>query len=72
MTELLNKAVKEASKLSESLQDELALQLLDDIRNEIKWQSTLSKGQDKLNKFAQRAKTDSINGKTKKIHLDEL
>lgn len=72
MTELLNKAVKEASKLSEALQDELALQLLDDIHNEIKWQNTLSKEQDKLNKFALRAKTDSLDGKTKKINIDEL
>ena len=42
MTELLEQAFKEAQKLSNSLQDELAQQLLEDIENELKWQESLS------------------------------
>jgi hypothetical protein len=37
MTELLEQAFKEAQKLSNALQDELAQQLLEDIENELKW-----------------------------------
>jgi hypothetical protein len=42
MTELLEQAFKEAQKLSNDLQDELARQLLEDIENELKWQKSLS------------------------------
>ena len=42
MTELLEQAFKEAQKLSNYLQDELAEQLLEDIENELKWQESLS------------------------------
>ena len=41
MTKLLEKAFKEAQKLSNNLQDEIARQLLEDIQNELNWQKTL-------------------------------
>ena len=41
MTKLLEKAFKEAQKLSVHLQDEIAQQLLEDIHNELNWQETL-------------------------------
>lgn len=42
MTTLLEQAFKEAQKLPSQLQDEIAQQLLEDIKNELKWQETLS------------------------------
>ncbi|MFN9259720.1 hypothetical protein [Microcystis sp.] len=42
MTTLLQKAFTEIQKLPESLQDELAQQLLEDIESELKWQQSLS------------------------------
>jgi hypothetical protein len=48
MSILLTKAIQEAEKLSPEIQDELALQLLADIENEIRWQATLSKPQEHL------------------------
>jgi DNA phosphorothioation-dependent restriction protein DptG len=42
MTSLLQKAFTEIQKLPDSLQDELAQQLLEDIESELKWQESLS------------------------------
>jgi hypothetical protein len=42
MSTLLEYAFKEAQKLPDALQDELAQQLLNDIKNELKWQATLA------------------------------
>lgn len=72
MTRLLSKVIKEAEKLSPELQDEIAKELLEDIKSEIKWHSTLSQPQDKLDKLAKKALDQSRSGKTRKSGLDEL
>jgi len=41
MTKLLEKAFQQAQQLSDTLQDEIAQQLLFDIENELQWQETL-------------------------------
>ncbi|MEB3226804.1 MAG: hypothetical protein VKJ27_00335 [Synechocystis sp.] len=41
MTELLEKAFHQAQQLSDTLQDEIAQQLLFDMENELKWQEAL-------------------------------
>ena len=67
MTELLEQAFKEAQKLSNSLQDELAQQLLEDIENELKWQESLSNPDidiDILQEMAQAALVEEQEGKT--------
>ncbi|PZU98330.1 MAG: hypothetical protein DCE90_04225 [Pseudanabaena sp.] len=55
MTKLLQKAFTEAQKLSNNLQDEIALQLLKDIQNELNWQETLSNPDSDLGTFQQMA-----------------
>ncbi len=55
MTKLLEKAFKEAQKLSENLQDEIAHQLLEDIQNELNWQKTLANPDIDLGIFQQMA-----------------
>ncbi len=55
MNELLAKAFKEAQKLSNQLQDELARQLLEDIENELKWQESLSNPDADLSILSQMA-----------------
>ncbi len=72
MTRLLSKALKEAEKLSPKIQNEIGRQLLDDIKSEVQWQSTVSKPQEKLDKFARKALENSRQGKTKKSGFDEL
>jgi DNA mismatch repair ATPase MutS len=67
MTQLLEKAFKEAQKLSHDLQDELAHQLLEDIQNELAWLETLANPDinlDVLQKMAQAALIEDQEGKT--------
>ena len=67
MTKLLEKAFQEAQKLSESLQNDIAEQLLTDIENELKWQETLADSNinlDILTQMAQAALMEDQEGKT--------
>jgi uncharacterized protein (DUF433 family) len=65
MTHLLAEAFKKAQSLPESIQDELAKQLIEDIENEFQWQKTLSQPQSSfLDELALKALSDSSEGKT--------
>jgi hypothetical protein len=67
MTKLLEKAFQEAQKLSESLQNDIAEQLLTNIENELKWQETLADQNinlDILTQMAQAALIEDQEGKT--------
>lgn len=72
MTRLLAKALEEAARLPETLQDEIAERLLDDIHGEEKWDQTLARSADALEKLADRALADFRAGHTKKMGFDEL
>ncbi len=74
MTELLEQAFKEAQKLSNHLQDELAQQLLEDIENELKWQESLSNPEvclDVLQEMAQIALIEDREGQTEEKGFGE-
>jgi len=74
MTKLLEQAFKKAQKLSNSLQDELAQQLLEDIENELKWQESLSDSDvnlDILEEMAQGALIEDREGKTEEKGFGE-
>ncbi|MGI9105313.1 MAG: hypothetical protein ACR2G4_03600 [Pyrinomonadaceae bacterium] len=55
MTELLEKAFAEASKLPQEAQDMLAKMLLDDLAAEEKWDETFARSQDRLARLADEA-----------------
>ena len=65
MTKLLAKAFQKASRLPSDLQDELAQELLDEIQGESRWDETLAKSQDKLERLAEKAAKEYKAGKTK-------
>jgi hypothetical protein len=67
MTELLEKAFAEASKLPQEAQDMLAQMLLDDLVAEEKWADAFAKSPDKLARLADEALADYRNGKTKAL-----
>ncbi len=74
MTELLEQAFKKAQKLTNTLQDELAQQLLEDIENELKWQESLSSSDvdlDVLEEMAQKALIEDREGKTEEKGFGE-
>jgi len=67
MTSLLQKAFIEIQKLPDSLQDELAQQLLEDIESELKWHKSLSNEDIELGNLitmAQEALIEEQEGKT--------
>ena len=67
MTELLEKAFAEASKLPQEAQDMLAEMLLVDLAAEEKWDETFANSQDKLARLADDALAEYRDGKTKKL-----
>ena len=67
MTELLEKAFAEASKLPHEAQDMLARMLLDELAAEETWDSAFAKSQDKLAQLADEALAEYRYGKTKTL-----
>lgn len=72
MTELLSKAFEQASELPPRLQDELARQILEDLIGESKWDETLARTQNQLEKLADEALAELRSGKTTQMGFDEL
>jgi len=72
MTAALEKAFAKASRLPETVQDQLAEQVLDDIAGELKWDKTLADSQDVLEAMADSARKARRQRKTVKKGFDEL
>ncbi len=72
MTALLSQAFDKAAKLPEAMQEQIALQLLEDLDAEFKWDQTFADTQDQLAKLADKALRDIKAGKVKKMGFDEL
>lgn len=67
MTELLEKAFAEASKLSPEEQDLLARTLLDDLASEESWDQSFARSQDELAQLADEALAEHQRGETKSL-----
>ncbi len=72
MTKLLKQAFEKASQLPGNLQDELARELLQDIRAEQKWDKTLLESQNVLDSLAKDALKQHKTGRTKRMEPDDL
>ena len=72
MTTALEKAFAKAARLPAQTQNQLASQLLADIADESKWDQTLAKSQNLLDKMAQKAVRAHKAGKTHPVGFDEL
>ena len=72
MTQLLDKAIEEISKLSSNDQDTIATIILEEIIDEQKWDLAFSKSQEKLSKLADKVREDISKGKVRKMGFDEL
>lgn len=72
MTELMTKLMERISELPPNLQEEVAKQLIEEIDQEIKWQSSLENPDTVLNKLGEKALEDSEKGKTRESGFDEL
>lgn len=67
MTELLEKAFDEASKLSPEEQDLLAQNLLSELASEGLWEQSFAKSQEKLAMLADEALAEYQRGETKPL-----
>ncbi len=72
MTKLLKQAFEKASELPDSLQDELALELLREMEGETRWDKSLAESHDVLDSLAEKAVDQHKKGRTKQMGPDEL
>ena len=72
MTKLLTQAFEKASGLPDDLQDQLAIEVIEEIEWESRWDQTLAHSQDKLERMAEKAAKEYRSGKTKEMGFDEL
>ncbi|HEU5071109.1 MAG TPA: hypothetical protein VFV96_11955 [Verrucomicrobiae bacterium] len=69
MTQLLERAFKEASKLSESEQDAVASLLLAELESERRWEQSFASSQDELSRLADGALRELADGKTQPLDV---
>ncbi len=72
MTPTTRQLLEKVATLLEVIQEEIALQWLDDIENELQWQATLEQPQPKLEQLALAALQQAKQGKTIKKGFDKL
>jgi hypothetical protein len=72
MTPNLTQLIEKAATLPVVIQEEIAAQWLDDIENELQWQTTLEQPQAKLEQLALAALQQARQGKTQLKGFDEL
>jgi len=72
MTELLEKAFEEASKLPKLEQNALAKRLLNELTAEKKWEKSFAGSEDILSSLADEAIKEHKQGKTKPLDIDSL
>jgi urease gamma subunit len=72
MTKLLERAFKEAGKLSQEEQDKLARVLLDELASERRWDELFARSQDILEQLADEALEEHRAGRTKELDPDKL
>ena len=71
MTQLLEKAFEEVSKLPEIEQNLLAGWLLGELASERRWEKAFADSEDVLEKLADEALTEHAQGKTKPLNISE-
>jgi hypothetical protein len=72
MTELLEKAFAEATKLPEPEQDRLATWILDELSSEQRWDQAFADSADMLAQLADEALREHQQGQTRRLDPDTL
>ncbi|MHB1377220.1 MAG: hypothetical protein ACYCXB_07350 [Candidatus Humimicrobiaceae bacterium] len=72
MTKLLERAFKEASRLSEVEQNALAKWVLEELEAEGRWEKTFAGSEDILDRLADEAIAAHKNGKTNPLDIEAL
>lgn len=72
MTDLLERAFSEASKLSSEEQDKLASWILEELASEQRWESSFNRSGDALAQLANEALAEHHAGRTHLLDPDKL
>ncbi len=72
MTQLLEKAINELSKLADDEQDSIANLILEEMKDERRWSRSFDQSKDKLDLLAREALDEYNAGKTKSIDPSDL
>ncbi|HEX8682447.1 MAG TPA: hypothetical protein VF707_09045 [Ardenticatenaceae bacterium] len=72
MTQLLERAWAEVSKLPPEEQDAIAAIILEELEDEQRWDKTFAASQDKLSQLAGKVREDIRAGRVRKMGFDEL
>jgi hypothetical protein len=72
MTQLLEQALTEVKKLSETEQDAIASLILDELSDERRWQESFARSQDQLTRLAAKVREDIRAGRVKSGGFDQL
>ncbi len=72
MTQLLQHAIAELHKLSDSDQDAIATLILAEITDEERWEDAFANSQEQLSQMAAKVREDIRAGRVRDIGIDEL
>lgn len=72
MTELLEQAIAKLKTLPASEQDEIAVMILEELEDEIRWEKAFASSQDTLAKLAAEAMAEYRAGKTQELDPETL
>jgi hypothetical protein len=72
MSQLLDHAVAEARKLSDTEQDAIAALILEEIEDDRRWEASFARSADKLAALAARAAEQAREGRCRAAGFDEL
>jgi hypothetical protein len=72
MTQLLQQALAQVSKLSQPEQDAIATLILEELADEQRWDETFARSQDRLARLAAKVRDDIRAGRVRDAGVDEL
>ena len=72
MTELLERTITKVRNLSVEQQDAIALMILEELEDEIKWDISFERSKDILAKLAGEAISEYRSGKAQELYLEKL
>ena len=72
MTQLLEKALAEVTRLPDPDQDAIAALILDELADERQWDEAFARSQEELGRLADRVRQDIRAGRVRNVGIDEL
>jgi hypothetical protein len=72
MTQLLEKALAQVSRLPDPDQDAIASLILDELADDRQWDEAFTRSQEQLGRLADRVRQDIRAGRVRNVGIDEL